>query len=130
MVALLGREDVSLPLRCGIAELIHDASSSPSRRALGTYSAEGFLFSFSDHLQSHPHISKSPSWISFHHPLSFHDSACCPLPALIHAINNGLQSIQATQLITVCCRWQTLELCVGLLHPPGILLPSHCPPAD
>lgn len=138
MVALLDREGVSLPLPCGIAELSHDASGSPSRRALSSCSAEGFLFSSSDHFQPHPPILKSPSWISFHRSLSFHDFALCSLPVLIHAINNGahismqpsLGQTPPTQLITACCRWQTLELCVGLLHPPGILLPSHCPPAN
>lgn len=64
----------------------------------------------------------------------------CPLlsPVLIHAINNGAHLSRQPSLgqnpppilITACCRWQTLELCVGLLHPPGILLPSHCPPAN
>lgn len=64
MVALLGREGVSLPLRCGIAELSRDASGSPSKRALSSCSAEGFLVSSWDHFQPHPPILKSPSWIS------------------------------------------------------------------
>lgn len=90
MVALLGGEDISLPLHCGIAECSHDASDSPTRRALSSCSAEGFLFSFSDHFQLHPHcynpqLGQLLSLSLVPWPCA---SACCPLPALIHAINN------------------------------------------
>lgn len=58
----------------------------------------------------------------------------CPLPtSCIDPFHQQLgPSLQSNgpdpQLITVCSRWQRLELGVGLWHPPGILLPSHCPP--
>lgn len=82
-------------------------------------------------------IFKLPSWVSYHHSLSpwLCDSAHCPLH-WIHSINNWAHLSRPPSpvgqtpihLITVCSRWQTLELGVGLWHPPGILLPSHCPP--
>lgn len=98
-------------------------SSGVPLSLLGSFSASSPYFEISQ-------LDQLPS-------LSLHDSARCSLPALIHTINNGAHLSRQpslgqtpTQLITACCRWQTLELCVGLLHPPGILLPSHCPPAN
>lgn len=131
MLALLDGEDVSLLLRCGIAERSHDASCSPTRQALSSCTAEGSFSAPSP-------IFKIPSWVSYHHSLCprLCDSAHCPLPVLIRSINNWAHVSRPPspmgqtpiQLITVCSRWQTLELGVGLWHPRGILLPSHCPP--
>lgn len=87
MVALLGREGVSLPLHCGIAELSRDASGSPSRRALSSCSAEGFLFLLGSFSPSFPYFQISQ--LDQLSSLSLHDSARCSLPVLIHAINNG-----------------------------------------